>query len=136
MVLDLPLDLDPQPICTQKEPNVGKSNCIFHLKLRGVRLLILTNPMDKFFPWKYLVFSILIIFSGQIRIKVGPKIQTLGTSCGHKNLVSQNPFYGNCKSIRTTCGQNFSSIIAYVHELLPKLTSQKWAQVGHKTNKK
>ena len=66
---------------------------------------------------------------GQIRVKVGSKIQKLGTSCLRKIQVFQNILPGICAIMRSSCGQKFRSIWYCLLELLPQ-NATKWAQLG------
>ena len=68
-------------------PNIAKSNRVFPGKVRGDRALILTclnSPIADVFPHYWLYFLISAIFRGKRMVKVGPKVQTLGTSLFHE----------------------------------------------------
>ena len=52
-------------------------------------------------------------------------------SCLCKNWVTQNAWNSICTTMRTTCGQNFSSVWCWLLELLPK-NLPKSAQLGPK----
>ena len=74
------------------------------------------------------LFLICVIFRS-IGVKVGPKTETLCTPCSLKIGVFQKALNIICTTMRTTYGQNFSSIWCCLLELLPQ-NSPKWAQLG------
>ena len=86
-----PLTCDPALLPAKNSPNSAKSNGIFPGKGRGDRALLLTyldSPMAEVFPLYYyfflLFFPILAVFRVKWGMKVGPKVQILGTSLFHK----------------------------------------------------
>ena len=73
-------------------PNSAKSDRIFSSKGRGDRTLILTY-LDSWMVKLFLLFFILVIFSGKKRIKTGLKVQTLGPFLFHKNSIFFTMFF-------------------------------------------
>ena len=76
-----PLTCDPALFPGKNIPNIAKSNGIFPGKGRGDKDFILTyldSSMADVFPHYRSFFSILVIFRRKRRVKVVPKVLTLG----------------------------------------------------------
>ena len=112
-----PLDLWPWahcPFVPKKSPDRAKSNYSFHWKLKGNRALILTyldSSMD--------IFN----FSHLQRVYRG---KSWVHSVFVKIQVLPNALNGICKTMRTTCGQNFSSIWRWLLKLLHHYPPENW----------
>ena len=135
-----PFIFDPEPICTQKSQI--QQNYIFHWKLRADRVLILTDldsPMDKCFPAKQLLFSILIF--GLFWFSRGNGGSNLDQKCKldvHpvvvKIWVLQKFLHDSCASIKATFGKISCQFELICMSYCPN-TFQIWAQLGHETKK-
>ena len=125
------LTLGPlHPIVPEKSPNRAKSNYNFHWKLKGDRFLILTYLDRELAIWFWFCPS-----SGG---KLGSKFDQKFKLCVHplsivsgKIRVFQNALNSICTTMRTSCGQNFSSVWCCLIELLLQ-NLLKWTQLGPK----
>ena len=75
--------------------NIAKSNCIFPRKGRGDKDFILTyldSSMAEVYPHYCLLFFILADFQEERRVKVGPKVLSLGPSLFINTRIFQKNF--------------------------------------------
>ena len=103
------------PFVPEKNPN--RENVI----------IVFIESWKEIGPWFWFIwiarglFLIWVNFRGQIRVKVGPKTETLCTSLvSVKIQVFQNALNSICTNLRTTSDQNFSLIWCCLVELLPQ----------------
>ena len=111
------------PFVPGKGPNSTKVNYSFHWKLKEDRTLILTDLAPDDYFW-FRPSS-----GGKLGSKLDPKLKLLVSPVTVKIWALQNALNGICTTMRTTCGQTFSSIRHCLLELLPTKTP-KWAQIG------
>ena len=112
------------PFVPKKSPNSAKVNYSFHWKLKGDWALIFTD-LD----------SLMAIFDfGHFQGANWGQSWNKNSNITVKILVLQNALNVICTTVRTTCGQKFSSIRCYLLELLPTKTP-KWAQIGPEPKK-
>ena len=114
------LNFDPSPTMFpgKNSPNITKSNHIFPGKGRRNKALILTyfdSPTAEVFPDCCLFFSILAIFRGKWRVKVGPKMLRFGPSLFHKNSNPSKNFQTNCLFARVLSLVRNSAILDYIY---------------------
>ena len=72
------------------------------------------------------------IFRGQIGVKVGPKVQILGTSCDRKNLTLRKSFTWLLQSYDDYLWPKFQLNLTLFNELLPP-NLLKWVQLVYET---
>ena len=119
---------DPTLFPDKNSPNIAKSNHVFPGKGKEDTALILTyldSPMAEVFPYYSLFFSISAIFRGKRAIKVGPKVQTLGSSLFHENSNSSIFFQTMLLFARVLPLVRIPAILRYI-----------WGSKGPKTSQK
>ena len=112
-----PLACDPALFPAKNSPNIAKSNRISPGKGRGDTVLIFTyldRPMTEVFWHYYLFISISAILRGKRRVKVGPKVLTLGPSFFHKNSNPSKNFRAMFLFARVPLSENFGNIGPYL----------------------
>ena len=120
---------DPGAMCSRKKkPNSAEGNYSFHGRLKGDSASILTN-LDSPMPIFYFGY-----LEGVNWVKLDQKVKFWVRPVSVKIPVFQNDSNSICTTIRSTCGQTFSSIWHFLQKLLPQ-KPKKCAQLGPKPKK-
>ena len=119
---------DPTLFPSKNSPNIAKNNRVFPGKGKKEIALILTyldSRMAEVFPHSSLSFSISVIFRGKRVVKVGPKMQTLGSFLFHQNSNTLNFFETMLL---------FARVLPLVR--IPATLHYVWGSKGQKTSQK
>ena len=116
---------DPVPICIRNSLNRAKSNYGFHWKLKVDRAFILIDldSLMAIFDFCHLQGQIFDFchLQGQLLPKLDQKLKFWVRPVSVKIRVSQNALNVICITMRTTSGQNISSIWRSLLEVLPQI---------------